>query len=176
VIELHLLGDGPDRGRLERLTRDRGLEAQVRFHGFQQDVRPHLDAADFYIQPSRWEGLCRGVLEAMAEGLLVVSTDVGGMADYGVDGQNMIKAAGPDRHSLARALERALQLSAHEVSEIGRAAAATVAEKFSGHALKADWRRALQVLSAASAKRRGSVLAGAGAGLRLEPPSSEAAP
>jgi len=84
------------------------------------------------------------------------------MVDYGVDGENMIKAATPNRHSLAMAVERALELSPEEVAAIGRRAAATVATKFSCSAVLADWRHALQVLGASAAERRQAMLKRAG--------------
>jgi len=158
TLELSVLGDGPERRRLERLTSQLGLREQVRFCGFQEDVGPYLRAADFFVQPSRWEGLCRSVLEAMAESLLVVSTDVGGMADYGADLVNMIKSRGADRHALADALERALSLPPEQVLEIGARAASTVAEKFSVNAVRPVWLHALGALTAAAAERRSQSL------------------
>ena len=173
-LELDLVGDGPDRSRLEQLTRRCGLQRQVRFHGFQENIRPHLEAADFYVQPSLWEGLCRTVLEAMAEGLLVVSTDVGGITDYGVDGENMIKARSHDREGLAEAMERALQLPKRDIVEMGRRAAATVAEQFSSPVVEAEWRRALQAMSAEVAQRE--IQAASKASLGLASPESAAGP
>jgi glycosyltransferase involved in cell wall biosynthesis len=176
LLELNLVGDGPDRGRLEQLTRRCKLQGQVRFHGFQANIRPHLEAADFYVQPSLWEGLCRTVLEAMAEGLLVISTDVGGMSDYGVDGDNMIKATSPDRERLAEALQRALQLPEREIASMGRRAAATVAEQFSSRVVEVEWRRALQVLSAEAAERQVQGSANSKASLRFASPGSAPGP
>lgn len=82
--ELHIVGDGPERPRLEAQAGRRGLRAQVRFHGFvpQSECPPLLAAADAMVLPSLYE--CGGavVLEAMAAGLPVIATDWGGPADY----------------------------------------------------------------------------------------------
>ena len=74
---LWLVGDGPLRGAVEALRRDLGLEAQVSLLGERDDVGALLAAADVFVLPSVWEGLPLGLLEAMAQGLPVVATDVG---------------------------------------------------------------------------------------------------
>jgi glycosyltransferase involved in cell wall biosynthesis len=77
---LILVGDGPDRARLEALARSRGLEGRVRFLG----NRPHgelpalLAAADVMVLPTVSEGLANVWIEALACGTPVVTSDVGG--------------------------------------------------------------------------------------------------
>ncbi len=74
---LLVIGEGPERPRLEaRATR---AAVPVRFVGYQEDVARFLPAADVFVQPSRSEGLPFSVLEAMAHGLPVVGSDVGGL-------------------------------------------------------------------------------------------------
>lgn len=75
---LDIVGDGPDRGRLEQLCAELRLSDHLRFHGFQSDVQPFLRDADFFVLSSVTEGLSLTLLEAMASGLPVVATDVGG--------------------------------------------------------------------------------------------------
>jgi glycosyltransferase involved in cell wall biosynthesis len=75
---LVLVGDGPDRGRLDDAARRAG---GVRLAGHAEDPRPWLWAADVVVQPSRWEGMPYGLLEAMACGACVVATDTGGASD-----------------------------------------------------------------------------------------------
>ncbi len=70
---LALVGDGPDRDRLER-----GAPAGVRFTGELGDVRPWLAACDVVVVPSRWDGMAFSLLEAMASGRSIVATDVEG--------------------------------------------------------------------------------------------------
>jgi len=73
---LVFVGEGPMRAELERRAPE-----SVTFAGWQDDVSAWLHAADLVVQPSRYEGLCLSVLEAMASGRSVVATDVAGMAE-----------------------------------------------------------------------------------------------
>lgn len=75
---LFVLGDGPLKGELEARAENLGLGDAVHFPGFTGDVLPYLQAATLYVQSSRTEGVSQTVLEAMAVGLPVVATDVGG--------------------------------------------------------------------------------------------------
>ena len=74
---LLVVGDGPGRPRLEA-EGARG-SVPVRFCGYHEDVSGFLAAADVFVQPSRSEGLPFSLLEAMAHGLPVVCSKVGGM-------------------------------------------------------------------------------------------------
>lgn len=97
---LVLLGDGPERARLEELA-----SPGVLFAGASADVRPWLRAADLVVLPSRWEGMALAPLEAMAVGRPVVLTDVGGareMLPPGQDGHCLVPAEDP--RALAAAL------------------------------------------------------------------------
>jgi glycosyltransferase involved in cell wall biosynthesis len=81
---LDILGDGPERGRLEGMAARMGLESRVRFLGWQPQARlgEVLRSSDALVLPSLQE--CGGavVLEAMASALPVIATDWGGPADY----------------------------------------------------------------------------------------------
>ncbi len=83
-FELQVLGDGPERARLEAQSERLGLGDRVHFHGFlpQRECAERLAAADALVLPSLYE--CGGavVLEAMAMGLPVIAHDWGGPADY----------------------------------------------------------------------------------------------
>jgi glycosyltransferase involved in cell wall biosynthesis len=63
---------------LQAEVEQRGL-TNVKLHGFVDDIPAFLENLDIYLQPSRWEGLCITVLEAMATGLPVVGSSVGGI-------------------------------------------------------------------------------------------------
>lgn len=79
-IGLIIVGDGPERAALESLAQDTGVMDRVRFLG---DI-PHdttlkyLKAADIFVLNTGYEGLSYTILEAMAQGVPVVTTDVGG--------------------------------------------------------------------------------------------------
>ena len=76
-----IVGDGPRRSELEELSHARGLAAHVEFLGHREDVPALLAAADAFVLPSRSEAFPNGVIEAMAAGLPVVASDVGGLLD-----------------------------------------------------------------------------------------------
>ena len=73
-----VIGDGPERARLESTAQDLGLASSVRFLGRRDDARTWLWACDAYANSSISEGVSLTILEAMAAGLPVVATSVGG--------------------------------------------------------------------------------------------------
>lgn len=78
---LLILGHGPQAAELAGLARALGVSRTVRFLGAVDDVAPFLPAADLFVLPSRAEGMSNALLEAMACGLPVVASDVGGTRD-----------------------------------------------------------------------------------------------
>ncbi|WP_254863543.1 glycosyltransferase [Halovivax gelatinilyticus] len=96
-------------GELEDELRERrdawGLES-VEFAGFVDDVPAFLEEHDVYLHTSDYEGLCIAALEAMAAGLPVVSTRVGGLATYVEDGRSGYLLDESDPETIADALCR----------------------------------------------------------------------
>jgi glycosyltransferase involved in cell wall biosynthesis len=80
-VHLILVGDGPDREKLEKATQDLGIEARVHFTGMRRNIPEILSGMDIFALSSRWEGMPNVILEAMAMGLPVVTTDVAGTSD-----------------------------------------------------------------------------------------------
>jgi len=78
---LAVIGDGPDRAEVEAAIDRLGLGASIALLGVRTDVLDVLAGADAYLLSSRWEGLPRTVLEAVALGIPVVATDVGGVRE-----------------------------------------------------------------------------------------------
>jgi glycosyltransferase involved in cell wall biosynthesis len=85
-------------------TADNRLTASVRFLGPMVDVRPALGAADVFVQPSHFEALGLSAIEALASGLPVVASAVGGLLEFVVDGQNGRLCPAEDPPALAAAL------------------------------------------------------------------------
>ena len=79
-IKLLFAGDGPERGNLEKLVEDLDLKDDVLFLGVRDDIPELFSAIDIYAQPSLREGLPMILLEAMAAGIPIVATDVGGVS------------------------------------------------------------------------------------------------
>jgi glycosyltransferase involved in cell wall biosynthesis len=75
---LVIIGDGPQRGRLEALAARLGVDRDVDFLGFVDDPSPYMKRARVFILPSRIEGAPNVIIEALACGTPVVSTDCGG--------------------------------------------------------------------------------------------------
>jgi len=88
-FELHLVGDGPQRARLERLARELGLTERVCWHGWveRSTLRALYQSADAVVNPSAYEGLPNVVLEAMACGRPVLASRVPGNDALVVDGE-----------------------------------------------------------------------------------------
>jgi D-inositol-3-phosphate glycosyltransferase len=98
--------DVGDAGRA--YVRDHNLTDRIRFAGPTTDPAPFYRAADLLAQPSHFEAFGSSAVEAMASGLPVVSSGVGGLADFLVDGENAILHHAKSPSSLAHALRRML--------------------------------------------------------------------
>jgi N-acetyl-alpha-D-glucosaminyl L-malate synthase BshA len=83
---LVMVGDGPDRAPLEREIAALGLQSRVLFAGEQHDLVPWLSSADVFLLPSAQESFGLAALEAMACGVAVVATNVGGLPEVITDG------------------------------------------------------------------------------------------
>jgi glycosyltransferase involved in cell wall biosynthesis len=148
VGTLCLVGDGPERAALERRTRDHGILGAVRFAGPTDDVAPWLAAAEAFVLPSRTEGLSLALLEAMAAGLPVIATDVGGTRDAA--GGAAVLVPPDDPRALAEALAAILE-APEQATVLGEAARRRVLSRF-GIQLVA--RRHLELYREVAAARR----------------------
>jgi L-malate glycosyltransferase len=79
--KLLLVGDGPDRSECERLTRQLDLQDKVKFLGKQEGLVEILSCSDLFLIPSQSESFGLSALEAMACGLPVISSSVGGLPE-----------------------------------------------------------------------------------------------
>jgi glycosyltransferase involved in cell wall biosynthesis len=127
---LVVVGDGPQRADLERLAGDR-----VRFAGERPDVRRLLAAADVVVLPSDREGLPMSVLEALAAGVPVVASAVGGLQSLGA-GVELV--APGDVSALAAAVRRVLA-DPHLAAGLGRQGQDLVARRYSSARMRQDY-------------------------------------
>lgn len=142
-VTLELVGSGSDEAMLRRRVAGEDLDSVIRFGGEQVDPRPNLGCADVFVLPSRQEGFSNAILEAMACGLAVVATDVGGNAEAVVDGQGGFIVPREDPQALVKALTT-LANDRARVIEMGRYNRERVTELFSLEASArrlADWYR-----------------------------------
>lgn len=126
---LDIVGDGPSRKEYENLTEELELITMVRFHGMKskQEVAAYMRQCDFFILPSLWENLPCVLIEAMATGVPVIATNIGGVKE--IINENVGLLIPPKN---MRALEKAIEYmldtcknySAEEIARYAR-------EKFS---------------------------------------------
>jgi L-malate glycosyltransferase len=84
--KLLFVGDGPERGTAEDLSRRLGVYDEIRFVGKQEQMEDILAIADLFLLTSEYESFGLAALEAMAAGVPVVSTNAGGLSEINVDG------------------------------------------------------------------------------------------
>jgi L-malate glycosyltransferase len=85
-VRFELAGEGPEKKMLEGLIEKYGLKGSFRIRGFLPDLSEFYRELDLYVNTSKHEGLPISILEAMARGIPVVATDVGGVREIVMDG------------------------------------------------------------------------------------------
>ena len=141
---LVFVGDGEDRPILQQAIHEQGLAGSVLITGFQPPAKvvQYLNAADVVVVGSYKEGWSVAMLEALACGRAVVSTDVSGARDMVVNGQNGFVV--PDRNPrlFATAMAQALKIKTpNDVS-------LSIAQKYSLGSLRSDLSRLWKPLAA----------------------------
>lgn len=104
-VRLRLVGSGPLRAACEDIVAAAGLADAVDFTGDSERVEDELCHMHVFVLPSRAEGISNTILEAMASGLPVVATAVGGNPELVVDGSTGCLVPGDDVEALAGAIE-----------------------------------------------------------------------
>lgn len=127
-------GDGPMAAAARHRAAELGLADRVRFLGRLADVRPLLGRADVFALASKWEGMPNCVLEAMASGLPVVATAVGGCRELVEDEVTGLLARPGDASDLAAKLGRLLGDGALRRA-MGNAGRLRASERFSVEAM-----------------------------------------
>jgi glycosyltransferase involved in cell wall biosynthesis len=98
-VRLAICGDGPQAGELQRKVEELGLEDSIAFMGHVSNIRDELVRADVFVLPSLIEGNSNAILEAMAAGLPILSTAVGGTPMLvGPEGEPWLVEARDRRH------------------------------------------------------------------------------
>lgn len=125
-IKVVILGDGERRSALAEQARELGVD--VGMPGVQTDPRPWLAGATLYVHPSLSEGASNAVLEAMAAGVPIVASDVGGMRE--LLGETGVLVPPGDEVSLREAIRRLLEAPAL-CQDLGAAARTRARERCS---------------------------------------------
>lgn len=147
-----IVGDGPELGTLKVMASTLDVSDRVHFLPSVDDVAPYLAAANVYCLPSHWEGLPTALLEAMASGLPVVATPVGGVPELVSHGQNgLLLSKEPSPREIADTI-----LDASGRLELGVAGRETIATRFSTAEIQQKhaevWELALELKSRSSRK------------------------
>ena len=82
-----IIGEGPEREKIEQYIKDHQLEKQIILTGFQEDILPILAELDLFLITSKTEGLGTSILDAFACGVPVVATAAGGIPEIVIDGK-----------------------------------------------------------------------------------------
>ena len=145
---LCMVGDGPDRERLEQVAHDLGIARSSYFVGYQSDVAGYYRLFDAFLLPSVNEGTPVSAIEALASGTPVVATRVGGVPDVVTDGVDGYLVEPGDTEAAA---ERLAELARDPVlrAHMGEAGSANARERYSVERLVDDVDRLYRELLAA---------------------------
>ncbi len=128
---LWVVGGGPEQANLEALAKELGLEQRVRFLGPKRNVEPIVQAADCALLPSLWaENASLANLEALACGLPVVASRIGGIPEFTKDGRTGFLFTPGDPRELANRIQR-LMSDEPLRRRMGQEARSDVVERFS---------------------------------------------
>jgi len=136
-VHIVLVGIGELESDLRALVSELGVEEHCHFLGFRQDVPALLASFDLYAQPSLWEGLSISLLEAMAAGKPIVTTDIIGNREVVDDGVTGLLAPPTDVEALATALLELMRDSTR-AQGLGRRARQHVVKHFGADRMVAE--------------------------------------
>lgn len=139
-IRLFFIGDGEEREAIEKLIEELRLASTVTLLGTRTDVSRLLNAADMFLMTSVSEGIPLTLIEAMANGLPCVSTDVGGIGEVIVNEETgLLSFAGDDEAIAANVLRMADSLEQRQ--QFGNAGRERAAELFSDRVMHDRYHR-----------------------------------
>jgi glycosyltransferase involved in cell wall biosynthesis len=130
ALRLRVAGDGPRAAELRALAASLGIADRVTFLGHREDVAALLAESDLFVLPSRSEAFPNSVVEAMAAGVPVVASAVGGLVDLVEPGRTGLLVPPDDSSALASAI-RSLMAAPERAAALGDAARRDVRERYS---------------------------------------------
>jgi len=107
-FHLVIVGEGPERARIEAVRSELGLADQVTLAGLQHDMRPYYACADIAVLASHSEGSPNVLLEAMVAGVPIVATRAGGIPEIVTDGETALLVDIRAPEPMARAIQTLL--------------------------------------------------------------------
>lgn len=144
AARLQIAGEGPLRSRLEHRIRELGIADTCGLLGHRSDVPSLLAAADAFVLASRWEGSPNAVAEAMAAGLPVVATRVGGVPELlgGDEAGRLVPAGNPG--ALAGLIAELTRAPAEERQRIGAAGRSRMEARHGLEPVLSRWEEVLE--------------------------------
>ena len=140
ALRVEIAGSGPQRKKLEEAVAHAGLERRVKFLGWIDDLSSALSRWDVFVMPSLEEGFPIAALDAMAAGLPVVATSVGGVPELIEDGKTGCLVPPRDAEALACRL-RPLICNPELRASLGTAGYARVRDHFTAAQMTANFTR-----------------------------------
>ena len=139
-LRLVMIGDGPLRRAAQELLQAQGVADLAWLPGERNDVADIMRGLDCFVLPSRAEGVSNTILEAMASGLPVIATEVGGNAELVDAGRSGALVPARDAHAMAGRL-RELASAPEQAAEWGREGRRLVEQRFSLEAMVDRYRQ-----------------------------------
>jgi glycosyltransferase involved in cell wall biosynthesis len=147
-VRFVVVGDGPDRDKLEGLIGELGIGAHVAMLGRREDMAGVYASLDVMVSASRQEGLPMAILEGMASGRAMVATTVGEVPKLVVDGTTGVLVATADVEALAAGIAGLLR-DPERRARLGAAAREMVREEYSAERMAAEYLRVYEEAMAA---------------------------
>lgn len=139
-FKLQIVGDGSERNKLEALASELGIQNHITFLGERKDVPSILKESSFYVGSSKTEGISLTLLEAMAVGLPVVTTDVGGNPEVVVEDKTGLLVPSENPIELANAICKMLDAS-NRWDEMSQTARERVESEFNIRRMISDYEK-----------------------------------
>ena len=128
-IKFLIIGRGPLRNELERYSKGLSIEANVVFTGEREDILELLQSMDVFVMTSLYEGLPNAIIEAMAAGVPVVATDVGGNSELVINRETGFLCRSNDAKAL---VEKVIGLISNEnaAQQLGKKGREKIVKEF----------------------------------------------
>jgi glycosyltransferase involved in cell wall biosynthesis len=152
-VKLMLIGDGPERARLEQHAAESGVRDRIQFLGVRHDARALMPAFDVLLNTSTTEGQSVTILEAMAAAVPVIATSVGGTPEVVVDGETGLLVPSRSLDPLVAAIVELLA-DPERARDLGLAGRRRLEERFTLDRMVADYERLYETALADRRTRR----------------------
>jgi N-acetyl-alpha-D-glucosaminyl L-malate synthase BshA len=156
-VKMLLIGDGPERRRIEQLCQDNGLMDDVRFLGKLDAIEEVLSVADLFLMPSEKESFGLAALEAMACEVPVISSNAGGLPELNVHGVTGFMSNVGDIDDMVK---NALTILQEDNLPIFKANALKRAQEFDVHKIRPLYEAMYEQVLALAAKQKAKGLSG----------------